>query len=278
MTFCDILVHADETGGGSLRAQLAVQLAGTHKASVSAAFLRSQFLDQHMFDENIAYMPPLDLDSMVSEFDAAVTKASEAARKRFEAMAADRGVVSDWNDIAGADFEELVRMGRRFDLTVLPPMLRATFGQPQMSSARLGLRLGGPILVVGEHEGHDVVGDNVLIAWNGSREAARALRDAWGMLRIASKVSVVMVDRTPSTDAESQLQRHFERHGIRADVIVDDSKDIDAAAVLRRQVQSLGADLVVMGLYGRSRFSEFVLGGVTHDLMCDPPAPLFMSH
>ncbi|NBU29721.1 MAG: universal stress protein, partial [Caulobacteraceae bacterium] len=73
-------------------------------------------------------------------------------------------------------------------------------------------------------------------------------------------------------------QRLFERHGRKANLILDRSKDGSVADILRNQVKALGADLVVMGLYGRPRLQELVLGGLSRDLLSDPPTAILVSH
>lgn len=278
MTFRDIVVHVDEKKTRAARLALAAQLARLHDADLDGVFLRSHFMDNRVFDESIAYMAPLELDTLVKEHETAVAGIADQARMAFEAVAAEVGVRSNWQEIDGKDPHNLINLARRSDLTILPPTVRSAFGQSQVSAAKLGLEIGGPILVVGENEQRSTIGEHVLVAWKDTRESARALRDAWPLISRAKAVSVVMVRPAREVGPDPQLQRHLEHHGVKAEIIIDDSGDGAAADALCRQVEILGADLIVMGLYGRSRFSEFVFGGVTHDLLARPPAPLFMSH
>ena len=114
---------------------------------------------------------------------------------------------------------------------------------------------------------------------NASNKAScSAVRDAWPLLEQAKEVHLLTV--TPHGDGgpDGYLQRHFERHGLKANLIVDRRADLDASAILRGCVSSLQIDLVVMGLYGRPRLQELVLGGVSHDLLAHPPTPLLVSH
>ncbi len=71
---------------------------------------------------------------------------------------------------------------------------------------------------------------------------------------------------------------NMERHGRKTQVIVDRSDDVSVGKVLRRQIKALNADLLVMGLYGRSRLREMILGGVSRELLGEPPVPLLASH
>ncbi len=121
-------------------------------------------------------------------------------------------------------------------------------------------------------------GRHVLVAWNGSREAARALRSSWPFLTAAEQVHVLVVSRGGLGGPDGFLQRHFEHHGINPNLIVDDRHDASAGEIIREQAVALGADLVVMGVYGHSRLREFVLGGVSRDMLRHSTTPLLVSH
>ncbi|RYG03626.1 MAG: universal stress protein, partial [Caulobacteraceae bacterium] len=77
---------------------------------------------------------------------------------------------------------------------------------------------------------------------------------------------------------DGMLQRLLERHRIKANLIVDPSDDESAADVIERQMAEFDVDLLIMGLYGRSRLQELVLGGVSRQLLNEMPAPILMSH
>lgn len=278
MTYRDILVQIDETPAAAARAITAAGLAAKFQAQLTGVFLKSEFLQNYMAADAMAYMSPSDIDRLLKEHAAATLKASEDARERFERAASEAGVVSDWQVIDGDYDGALIAYARRFDLTVMPPVATAALGTNRVSAADLGLASGGPVLVVGEGGGSPHVGKKILVAWKGTRESARALRDALPLLMTADEVHVLVVSPHGEGGPDGALQRHLERHGLEAKLIVDPSDDVSAAEVLRRQVKALQADLVVMGLYGRPRMQELVLGGVSQDLLRDPPAALLISH
>ena len=278
MSYRDILVQIDETAESKARAAVASALAVRSQAFLSGVFLKSYFLHNYMPGEAVVFLSPTDIEALLQGHDAAVTKAAEAARATFEAAAGEAGVVSDWRVIGGDTDDALLACARRSDLTILPPAVDVSFGRHRITAGGLGLAAGGPVLVVPPDSAGAAIGKRVLIAWNGSRESGRALRDAWPLVRSAEQVHVLVVSPHGEGGPDGQLQRHLEHHGCKAELIVDRSDDASAADILRRQVAALGADLVVMGLYGRSRLQELVLGGVSRDLMRDPPAALFLSH
>ena len=121
----------------------------------------------------------------------------------------------------------------------------------------------------------------VLVAWDFSRAAARAIADAIPILEKAREVRIVTVTNEKVLDSKhsaEELAKNLSRHGI--DVVLD---KLDAAGrpigkVLERHAASCSADLLVMGAYGHSRFREFILGGATRSLLSKPPIPILFSH
>lgn len=278
MTYRDILVQIDETPASRGRARFAAGLAGRFEAHLTGVFLKSQFLHQYMAAESLSGMSPDMIDALLTEHLKAVDKAGEAARMVFEAAAAETGATSEWLTIEGDAPTDLVDCARRSDLTVFPVSATASMGQNRHSAASLALANGGPVLVAPADPPSGSVGRNILIGWNGSREASRALHDAWPFIREADEVHVLIVSHGGLGGPEGLLQRHLERHGVTPNIIRDSSDDASAADVLRHQVKTLGADMVVMGLFGRSRLAELILGGVSNDLLAEPPCSLFLSH
>ena len=123
----------------------------------------------------------------------------------------------------------------------------------------------------------DAPGDNIVIAWKPTREAARAVADAAPLLATAKRVTVLAVgskDRSASAD----LTAYLARHGVKAEARNVDAQDEDAEVVIAEEARKLGADLVVMGGYGHSRIGEFIFGGVTRGLVHTSQTPLFLSH
>jgi nucleotide-binding universal stress UspA family protein len=124
--------------------------------------------------------------------------------------------------------------------------------------------------------------DHVLIAWNGSRESARALAEAMPYLHKARKVMVVAVDDDREAEAAAKVGEdavsHLKRHGIEAVLHHAKSPDGDVAATLIANTKDRKADLLVMGGYGHSRLREWLLGGVTYALLHHAPVPLLIAH
>ncbi len=279
MTYQDMLVLVDDTPASMARATIATGLAAMLDAQITGAALKSTFLLNYVAAEAVTYLSPALIDSLIKEHDQTVERRCEDARMAFERIAAQSVVRSDWRVLEGDDDAELVRCARRHDLTVAPRLMKAPLGDRQITAGDLALKLGGPVLVVPDlASAQSEVGRNILVAWKGTRESARALHDAWPLITQADSVRFLIVSPNGDEGPDGLLQRHLEHHGLTADIVVDRSDDDAAAAIIRRHVASLKPDLLVMGLYGRSRTSERVFGGVSRDLVGDPPIPMLVSH
>jgi nucleotide-binding universal stress UspA family protein len=124
--------------------------------------------------------------------------------------------------------------------------------------------------------------DHVLVAWNGSRESARALAEAMPYLHRARGVSAVVVDESPLVEERALLGsdavNHLKHHGIDASLHHVKNKNGDAGATLIAEAKRRKADLIVTGGYGHSRLREWLLGGVTYELLHKAPNQLLVAH
>ena len=139
---------------------------------------------------------------------------------------------------------------------------------------------GRPVIVVPEKV-HEFRCKRILVAWDGSPKAARAVNDALPFLRAADKVEIVSIDGEKdlrNSVPGSDLAPHLERHDIEVVVSARTAIDGDVAATLRDQAGLFGADMIVMGAFVHSRLREMVLGGVTRSMLKDSPVPLFLAH
>lgn len=146
------------------------------------------------------------------------------------------------------------------------------------------LQSARPTLVVPYIGRIDTVGDNVLVAWNDSPEAARAVADAMPLLCRAREVTVLTCE-TPLDATEDggkrrkleALRRWLMWHGVDAQVRLE-ATQVDVGDALLSRAAELGADLLVMGAWGRPRWTERVLGGATRTLLASMTLPVLLSH
>lgn len=131
------------------------------------------------------------------------------------------------------------------------------------------------------YAGHiERIGETAIVAWNGSREAARAVQDALPLLSAAASVTVFLVNPEEAADIADahNLVIHLARHGLNAKKLVVREDILAVSDTVLAQVAALDADLLVMGAYGHSRLREMILGGVTRDVLRNMNVPVLMSH
>lgn len=175
----------------------------------------------------------------------------------------------------------LVEHARLRDLTIVPVREDECLEQWYAESIIFGS--GRPTLVVPpapKRAGAFSI-DTVVVAWDFSRPAARAVADALPILQKAKRVYIVTVTNEKVIDTSrsgAELAKHLARHGV--DVVLDTvdaaGRNIDAA--LDSYIASRNADILVMGAYGHTRIRDFILGGATKSILVRPPIPVFLSH
>jgi nucleotide-binding universal stress UspA family protein len=127
------------------------------------------------------------------------------------------------------------------------------------------------------------IGKRVVVAWDASREATRALSEARALLAGSTQITVVTVDAKPKMFGHgdqpgANIAAHLSRRGLKAEVRNVDSMGRSAALAILEEASALQADLVVMGGYAHSRLRELVFGGATRELLRAANVPLLMAH
>ncbi len=278
MSYHSVLVQVDLAHGAKARIAAAARIAAEHKASLTGVFLTSATTPSYMIGDGIVLAAEA-MEAFFRERDAQNAKASDTARQMFDAAIRAVGVPGFWQDINGDSEEQIVAHARRHDLAVLPRRMKATIGGETISAEQVGMACGGPVLVLPEAGYPAAFGKRILVAWKDSRESARVLRDAWPFLSAAEEVHFVTAARDGERQLDEVLQRHLKNHGCpKARLVMDRDTDASTGEVIRRHIDMLGADMLVLGLFGHSRLQEFVLGGVSRNLLGNLTMPLLVSH
>ncbi len=274
----DIALYVDDRPLSARLAELAVLLARRFDARLVGVHVGSLLTMPIFLD---AGPSPELLEALEEE----MLKRADAARAQFDAVLARAGVVGEWRLDRGALIGEALVHARYADLVVIgqhdPDRDSSTFAR--VSPADLVLAAGRPVLVVPHAGSFADVGQRVIVAWNGSREATRAVHDAMPILRTAQQVAVLTIDRSaddvdPGRWPGADIAAHLARHGVNVATRHSIGGEVSVADALLNLVADDGADLVVMGAYGTSRAREFVLGGATRDLLRTMTVPVLMSH
>jgi len=215
-------------------------------------------------------------------------KTGQAIRKAFEAATAGQPVVAEWRQFEARrpGYVEAVLENARPAEIVVAAQKENDWDYAEMFDIPdwLAMESGRPILVVPKAGDLVSIGERVLVAWNNSRESARAVFDALPLLKKASEVMVLSVEEPAKPEvtsdiAGSEIGATLARHGVKATVQqVKPGARSEAGPELLAQVAAHRADLLVMGCYGRSRFREFVLGGASRHVLHHAAVPVLMSH
>lgn len=221
--------------------------------------------------------------NLASRLDACLTgvglEEAIGVAKRFKDMLRQDGVSGDWRLIESTAAASVVRLSAAADLVVLGQQER-NVSTGLDAPGEVLTACGRPVLITPYGRSINTLGQRVLIAWDGSRQAMRALHDALPLM--AQSEEVILVQINPEDDAAKELAgdvaSHLVRHGLNARAESITAKISAIAETLLSRAADVAADLLVMGAYGHSPLRERLFGGVTHDVLRDTSLPVLMSH
>lgn len=259
--------------------------------SVEVACRIAAAFDAHvvgLFVEPSIRLPALAFgDAFVADIGemalAAARELTHKAKANFETTVAASGhAKSEWRTTGGDRVGAVAVQARYADLVVINQTDVNDSGASNFADSVL-TSLNRPALLVPHSGTIKHVGESVLLCWNASDEAARAVTDALPLLKRANKVTVMAVEGKPSLDGHgerpgSDIALFLSRHGVRAEVMATPSGGVDTGNVILSRAYDQGADLIVMGAYSHPRMRQLVLGGVTRTILESMTVPVLMSH
>ena len=274
-----IVVHVDD--GPQLRPRLAVaaRLAALHEGHlVGSAVTGISQRDYLLLGTSpMGALPDADFDRL--------RERAEDQLRLFTAQMERLGVASWEQRTVEDDAEHALLLESRYaDLIVLSRGARARSRVRLTTdlSEYVALHCSRPVLVVPDDYPTDAVGGTVVVGWNASMEASRAIAGALPLLKTAKSVLVALINADEMTERHGEqpgadLATYLARHGVNVEVVRERS-DAGAAPALIGLARDAGADLLVAGAYGHSRYREWIAGGVTRALLDNITMPLMMAH
>jgi nucleotide-binding universal stress UspA family protein len=264
---------------------------GTKDPACDYAVGVAEAFGAHLLAVAVSYEPVIPgtvmggvLPEVIDSQRAESNKMARTAIARFEQAAKRAGISMETRvlntSVAGAA-DQIGRIARRFDLAVVGQPARKSSLPDQVVDEAVLFESGRPVIFVPYVQTGGVKLDRIMVCWDGSRAASRAVADAMPFLKKAKQVEIVIVSNKPAKDNEvpgADLGQHLARHGLKVDIKRITSPDTDVPSTILSHAADSSADMIVMGGYGHSRLREFVLGGVTRGLLESMTVPVLMSH
>lgn len=223
---------------------------------------------------------------VMSDVFKAIEKEEAQLNERLQTKFSKEDVSWDYTQTTGDVPSQLVGRAALADLIVTSRSVKRT----DFQGSTIGMlgdllhRSRTPLFVAADDGKVPDPNGRVLVAWNGSMEAANAVRSAVGLLKLASDVTILRIEEDkdeafPST----RLLEYLSRHGIHAELKIErvhpDSQNGDFTySCVMSQAERMNAAYVVMGGYSHNRISEYILGGLTRSVLNSSPIPVFIAH
>jgi nucleotide-binding universal stress UspA family protein len=275
MSYKILTVCLDNSAGSSRRLDFAIALAAKHTAHLTGLHLT--------YSPVVVYDPFAEIGPLLAEWELSIKKRQDVAKENFRTVVGKSGINFDWHAYRSSDQEKVIAHARASDLTILEQR------NPKDVETDLGnsfhevmvLKLGRPVLFLPYAYDIPKNFDKILIAWDGGREAVRAIADAMPFLKQAKQVMVLTINEKLDGDTDLpdvDIAAYLAKHDVNVIIEKNDKVDIAAADWLLSRATDYEADLMVMGAYGHNRLTELLMGGVTRSIMQKMSLPILMSH
>ena len=266
-----ILLHVYDDTGLESRMQAAFDLARVFEGHITC--LHSTPFEDYLQND------PLTATRLPAEFSKKMKRLRESIQARVEERLRVEGVSWDWIHLDDLPSSSLARLSIVSDLVIVSHAGRALLkDEPRPLAAAVAAEGRAPVLTVPETLRRLDLARPILIAWNGSSEAAAAMRASVPLLAHAANVQLLEVEDKIAAYPRDLAARYLARHGIEVEIVQKRPIEGSVSDTIEGAARELGASMIVMGAYGHSRLREFFLGGVTRNLLRDCGLPLFLAH
>ncbi len=278
MSYRTIVVHADRAANAEARIALAAAIASREEAHLVGAAMtgmpRSMLAGRSYEGSGV----------FLADYLRRAEERVQQALEQFKAMADRLGVQTfEARSSNDDEYAGLCMQARYADLVVLGQAAAAEDNEgsllPDLPDYVL-LNCGRPVLLVPRTGRFPTIGKRVMVAWNGSVEAAKAVTAALPLLRGAEQVTLAVLGNSADTLGESpgaDIALYLARHGVNVEVLRRPEAADPGKAILSLAAD-FNVDLLVMGAYGHSRFREMMLGGATRTILATATLPVLMAH
>jgi len=274
MSMKNLLVSYNGTEASQRAVCLGAALARRFDAHLTGVFA-------HVAPHTQVQLEPYLTQAALDIMEAGLRETEAQYRTEFRQIVndAEQEVRSDFICLHGYPSEVIARLGRTYDLIVLP---QPDGGGSIFDDARpddIAMRSGRPVMIAPRGFERLEAAGSALLAWDGQRAAARALADAMDLLDDKHRVMVLHVGREDTVRQPGEnVMEHLSRHGLDATLYVEPPGQLSTSQIILNMCVEADAGLLVMGAYEHSRFSEMILGGVTRDVVAKSHIPVLMSH
>jgi nucleotide-binding universal stress UspA family protein len=274
-----IAVFVDPSPVGEARAAYAVKLAFRHRAHLIGIFIVPFGWDGSPSESFVRGQTAIR--RLIAAQTAKEEAATSTASQSFSAASAREQISFEFRFLRHSETSEGAALNAlHSDLVIVGRP--GSDGLPnEWSAESLLLSTGVPFLLLPEHWA-GATAERVLVAWNASREARRAIRDALSFLVAAHSVTILVVDPEKNSrhgeEPGADVALYLSRHGARVTVEQVQSSGEPVADVILGHARRHSIDLVVVGAYSHARTAEMIFGGVTQRLLRDASIPLLIAH
>jgi len=279
MPFKTIAVFIEPTSPGEARVTYAAKLACRYGAHLVGIFKVPSLAAGSTAECFV--MGHTAVKQVIAQHRARETEAIEQAKQIASEICGREGVSLEFRSLFEGDPDEVALNSLHADLVVAGGW-RGNGGLPsEWSAETLVMATGVPCILLPD-SWHGPAPEHVMVAWNASREARRAIVDALPLLVAAKTVTVLLVDsgKNPRHGEEpgADIAQYLSRHGARVGVEQVASKGESIAKVILERAKEHAADLVVVGAYSHARAAQMMFGGVTRSLLREAEVPLLIAH
>jgi nucleotide-binding universal stress UspA family protein len=282
MSFKSIIVST-RVSNNERTLHTAASVAAQFDAHLSGSFVHEPIYLRYPTAYGVYLPPDPDKDNNQAQ------KNADMVRAAFDKACETYNVSSvDWQFAKGETQKILDIQARSVDAVFVTQALIDSSGDEEATDpdlpARLAISSARPVIAVPCEGNFETFGKRIVVAWNGAREAIRAVREALPLLCKADQVLVLAINpktrdyRGLSENPGADIEQYLTRHGVNVEVRQMSTDSANVVETLLSRSADYGADLICMGAYGHSRLRELAFGGVTRRMLREMPVPVLLAH